>query len=183
VKDTFLAILAIFCLFVALPMLLLWLRDRVHDWRRRKTPEQIQIEASAYRNRLLSPNRNSVETKIGLLPESLLALYADHPLILAKGIEIRSPHLRPQDAVWIQEFLPLDLESQQYTCDLEAAGWGKGFCFAADSFGNFYWVPVSATRQPDAPVFFACHDPWGNEKIAEGLNEFLSWPRATRPKS
>jgi len=164
-KDLLLGILALFGLFIALPVLLLWVRDRLRDWRRRKTPEQIHAEASAYRKRLLDPNPDSVETKIGLLPQSLLSLYADHPLVLAKRIEIRSPHLTPQESGhWIQEFLPLDIESQQYTCDLEEAGWGKGFCFAADGMGNFYWVPVSVTRQPDASVFFACHDPWGNEK-------------------
>jgi hypothetical protein len=48
--------------------------------------------------------------------------------------------------------------------------------------GNFYWVPVSATRQADAPVFFACHDPWGNEKIAGSLKEFLSWPHSPRKR-
>lgn len=166
-------------------MLLLWLRDRVRDCRRHKTPEQIDAEASAYRTRLLNPNQNSVESKIGgLLPESLLGLYADHALVLAKGIEIPSQRLGSQESgEWIQEFLPLDIESQQFTWDLEGAGWGKGFCFAADGMGNFYWVPVNATRQPDTPVFFACHDPWGNEKIAESLLEFLSRPRVPRVKS
>jgi hypothetical protein len=178
-RDWLLAIFSLFCLFIALPVLLLWLRDRVRDWRRRKTPAQVQAHASAYRNRLLNPNQNSIETKMGgLLPDSLLALYADHALVLAGGFEIRSPHLGPkQFGDWIQEFLPLDIESQQYTWDLQEAGWGKGFCFAADGMGNFYWVPVTAARQPDSPVFFACHDPWGNEKVADSLEEFLSWPR------
>ena len=178
-KDWLLTILALCCLFIALPVLFLWLRDRVRDWQRRKTPEQIKAGASAYRNRLLSPNHNSVETKIGgFLPVSLLPLYADHGLVLSRAIGIRSPHLGCEDpGFWIQEFLPLDVESQQGTCDLEEAGWGKGFCFAGDGMGNFYWVHVSATRQPDAPVFFACHDPWGNEKVADSLKEFLSWPR------
>ena len=184
-KDSVLTVLALFCLFIALPVALLWLSDRVRDWRYRKTPEQIRAEAVAYRNRLLNPNQNNVETKIGgLLPESLLGLYADHALVLAKGMEIRSPHLGPEESgEWIQEFLPVDIESQQYTWDLEEAGWGKGFCFAADGMGNFYWVPVSATRQPDAPVFFACHDPWRNEKITESLLEFLSWPRVPHVKN
>lgn len=181
-KDSFLAVLALFCLFIVLPVLLLWMRDRVRYWLRRKTLEQIQAGASAYRNRLLNPNQSSVETKIGgHLPDSLVALYADHALVLAEGIEVRSPRLGPKEyGERIQEFLPLDVESQQHACDLGAVGWGKGFCFAADGMGNFYWVPVSATRQPDAPVFFACHDPWSNEKIADGLEEFLSWPRILR---
>jgi hypothetical protein len=43
--------------------------------------------------------------------------------------------------------------------------------------GNFYWVPVDEERESDAPVFFACHDPWGNEKAADSLEEFLSWTK------
>jgi hypothetical protein len=66
------------------------------------------------------------------------------------------------------------------TCDLVEAGWGKGFNFAADGTGNFYWMPDN--RQMDAPVFFACHDPWGNEKVAESLDEFLSWTRVYRER-
>ena len=184
-KQSLLTILAIFGFFIEVPVALLWLRDRAREWRRRKTPEQIQTEASAYRDRLLSPDQNSVEIKMGgLLPESLLKLYADHALVLARGIEIRSPHIGPHEpGRCIQQFLPLDNESQQYTCDLEEAGWGKGFCFGADGMGNFYWVPVTATRQPDAPVYFACHDPWGNEKIAESLFEFLSRSRVPRVKT
>jgi len=71
----------------------------------------------------------------------------------------------------------------KHTCDLELLANAKGFCFAADGCGNFYWVPVSDSRQPDARVFFACHDPWGNEKIADTLEEFLSWPRFSQKKA
>ena len=160
-------------------MFLLWIRDRVRDSRHRKAPEQMQTEALAYQERLLHPDQNGVETEIGgFLPERLITLYKDQASILCRNLEIRSPRLAPKEfGERIERFLPLDFEGQQHTCDLAEAGWGKGFCFAADGAGNFYWVPVNATRQSDAPVFFACHDPWGNEKIAESLDEFLSWPR------
>ena len=51
----------------------------------------------------------------------------------------------------INNFLPLDLEGQKHTCDLELLAQAKGFCFAGDGCGNFYWVPVSNIRQSDAP--------------------------------
>jgi hypothetical protein len=38
-----------------------------------------------------------------------------------------------------------------------------------------YWVPVSDEPQIDAPVYFACHDPYGNEKVSNSLEEFLNW--------
>src|SRR5579859_3453340 len=66
---------------------------------------------------------------------------------------------------------------QIYGVLLAVFGCGKGFCFATDGAGNFYWTPLSDTRQHDAPVFFACHDPHGNERVAASLDEFLSWPR------
>ena len=115
----------------------------------------------------------------GLLPQRLIALYADHPTVLTEEIEIRRPDSSDGEkrSEWIEAFLPLDLESQKYTVDLAKHGSGKGFCFATDGAGNFYWVPVSDTRQLDAPVFFACHDPFGNEQVAETLEEFLAWPR------
>jgi hypothetical protein len=69
------------------------------------------------------------------------------------------------------------------TEDLELLANAKGFCFARDGCGNFYWIPVSETRQPDSPVYFACHDPWGNEKVADSLQEFLTWPRFSQKKA
>ena len=59
-----------------------------------------------------------------------------------------------------------------HTTDLRE--FGRGCCFAADGCGNFYWTPVSDTPQDDAPVYFACHDSYGNEKVANSLEEFFS---------
>jgi len=184
-RETLLTIVAIFLLFVAFPILILRIRDRIRDRRHRKTPERIEAEGRAYRERLLHPNSMAVEEQLGgRLPDRLVALYADHVTILSKGLKIQKPKTVPSGGgyEWIQEFLPLDTESQRYAVDLVEPGWGNGFCFAGDGCGNFYWVPVSNVRQADAPVFFACHDPWGNEKIADSLEEFLSWPREAGSK-
>ena len=150
-----------------------------HQFRHRQTPEQLHAARESFRNRLVHPNPSEVERGIGgLLPQRLIALYADHPTVLTEEIEVRGPDSGDEKrSEWIAAFLPLDLESQKYAVDLEERGWGKGFCFATDGGGNFYWVPVSDIRQPDAPVFFACSDPLGNEQVANTLEEFLSWPR------
>ena len=118
------------------------------------------------------------------LPERLIALYDDHATVLTEQIEIRRPAANPENpaelqnpAEWIEAFLPLDLESQKYAIDLPAQGWGKGFSFATDGEGNFYWIPAGESRQVDAPVYFAHTDPPANEQVAASLEEFLSWPR------
>lgn len=160
-------------------------RRLVHHFRQRLTPEQLQAARDSFRSRLAHPNAAEVEQGIGaLLPQRLLVLYDDRDTILTEQLEIRRPPANPENpaepqnpAEWIEAFLPLDLESQKYVINLSEQGWGKGFCFATDGEGNFYWIPAGDTRQSDVPVFFAHTDPIANEQVASSLDEFLSWPR------
>jgi hypothetical protein len=175
---------------------ILGVRHFLHQMRSRQTPEQRQAARDSFRSRLVHPKPAEVEQGIGgLLPQRLLALYDDHQTILGEQIEIRIPPSERTDgggpgnvkdpgaeaekdaAEWIEAFLPLDLESQKFTVDLPALGLGRGFCFATDGSGNFYWIPAKETREADAPVFFVCADPQGNAQVANSLNAFLSWPR------
>jgi hypothetical protein len=179
--EAFGPLVVAFVVFVAVVAV----RRLVHQLRNRLTPEQIQAARDSFRSRLIHPNPSQVEEGIAaLLPERFIALYDDHQTVLSEQIEIRRPAANPENpfepqnpAEWIEAFLPLDLESQKYTLDLHAQGWSKGFCFATDGEGNFYWIPANETRQPDAPVFFAHTDPLANEQVAASLDEFLSWPR------
>jgi hypothetical protein len=184
-RDTALTLIGVLALLVALPISILWLRDKIFHSSRKRTTEQAQARLQAYRDRLLHPQQTQVEAEMrALLPGRLFALYADKELVLTEEFDIYPPGKDPKkSSIWIEDFLPLDCEGQLYTCDLELLANAKGFCFARDGCGNFYWVPLSDTRQPDSPVFFACHDPWGNEKLADSLEEFLSWPRIPRKKA
>ena len=160
-------------------------RRLMHYFRNRLTPEELQAARDSFRSRLVHPNASEVEQGIGaFLPQRLLDLYDDRQTIVAEQLEIRRPAANPEDpaepqnpAEWIEAFLPLDLESQRYAINLTAQGWGKGFCFATDGEGNFYWTPADDGRHPDAPVYFAHADPVANEQVASTLEEFLSWPR------
>lgn len=160
-------------------------RRLLHQYRNRLTPEQRKAARDSFRSRLVHPNASEVEQGIGAyLPERLIALYGNHQTLLTEQIEIRRPAPNPENpaepqnpAEWVEAFLPLDLESQKYSIDLPAQGWGKGFCFATDGEGNFYWIPANETRQPDAPVYFAHTDPVANEQVAASLDDLLSWPR------
>jgi hypothetical protein len=101
--------------------------------------------------------------------------------VLDRDFEVCAPGKdRGKDSWWIGDFVPLHTQDQMLTTDLTE--FGNGCCFAGDGMGNFYWVPVDEERQSDAPVFFACHDPWGNEKVTDSLGEFRSWPRLPKEK-
>ncbi len=179
--EAFGPLVVAFYLFVAV----YGMRRLLHQFRNRLTPQQRQAARDSFRNRLIHPSPLEVEQGIGaLLPQRLIALYDDHQTILTEQIEIRRPAPNPENpaepqnpAEWVEAFLPLDLESQKYVLDLAAQGWDRGFCFATDGEGNFYWIPANETRLPDAPVFFAHTDPVANEQVASSLDEFLSWPR------
>ena len=179
--EAFGPLVVAFMLFVAV----VGARRLVHQYRNRQSPEQLQAARDSFRSRLIHPNAAQVEQGMAAyLPQRLLTLYEDQATILTEQIEIRRPTPNPENplepqnpAEWIEAFLPLDLESQKYTINLRAQGWGKGFCFATDGEGNFYWMPAYDTRQPDAPVFFAHTDPVLNEQVAASLEELLSWPR------
>jgi hypothetical protein len=144
-----------------------------------RSKEELLAARESFRTRLQHPKAAQVEQGMAaLIPQRLLTLYDEPNTILAEQIEIRRPGANPDDsAEWIEAFLPLDLESQKYACDLPARGLGKGFCFATDGTGNFYWVPLSETRQSDSPVYYVGLDPLANEKVADSLEKFLSWPR------
>lgn len=182
-------------LVVAFALLIaaLGIRRIVHQYRHRLTPEQHQEARDAFLSRLVHPRAEEVEREMGgMLPQRLLALYEDHQMLLTEEMEIHAPRPELEEAspakrkrrpkpednnLWLEAFLPLDMESQKYAVDLGVYGRGKGFCFATDGAGNFYWVPLAEARTEDAPVFFACHDPFGNEQVARSLEQFLSWPR------
>ncbi len=179
--EAFGPLVVAFAIFVAV----FGARRLLHQFRNRLTPEQLEAARDSFRSRLVHPHAEQVEQGIGaLLPERLLTLYDDHQTVLTEQLEIRRPDTDPRNftepknpAEWIEAFLPLDLESYKLAINLPGQGWGKGFCFATDGEGNFYWVPATGVRQTDAPVFFAHTDPVANEQVAASLDEFLSWPR------
>ena len=182
-RNIFFTIIALLGLFVLLPVFILWMRDKIRSLRRRETPLQRDARQEATRARLLHPNVDEAEAFCGgRIPQKLLDMYADSDLLLGRNFQVCAPGTGPhKDSWWIGDFVPLHKQDQELTTDLTE--FGKGCCFAGDGMGNFYWVPVDAEHRNDAPVFFACHDPWGNEKVSETLAEFLSWPRVQKKDS
>lgn len=157
------------------------LRDKIRAWKRRGTPEQLAARITEWRQRKLNPKPEEVERLCGgLLPQRLLEMYDDKELILKTDLDVCLPGKNPDEVgLWIGEFEPLDAQALRGKWDL--SDFGKGCCFAGDGLGNYFWVLLTNQRQEDSPVYFICHDPWGNEKVADSLREFLSWLKDGRP--
>jgi len=178
-----LATIGAILLFTVVPaVLILWVRDMIRSRRGTKSPSERALELKAWCLRMIDPKIEEVERFCGgKIPQRLIAMYADHNLTLSDDFEVCPPGKDPKkDSWWIGGFVPLTVEDQTLPCDLSE--FGKGCCFAGDGMGNFYWVPVDVERKSDAAVYFACHDPWGNERVTESLDEFLSWPRVAKAK-
>ena len=177
--QTFYTILAILALFLGLPILILLIVDKFRYPKKKLSQEKSEAERKAWFDRLLRPDFEEVERICGgAIPKRLKLAYETSDLILVQDVEF-TPHGKDSERhfYWIWEFVPMDADGQSHTTDLSE--FGKGCCFAGDDMGNYYWVPVSETPQDDAPVFFACHDPYGNEKVANSLGEFFSWLEAS----
>ena len=56
--ETILSVIVLLALFLGLPVLILWLRDRAADalWRRRNPPEKLAADRLAYEQRILNPD-------------------------------------------------------------------------------------------------------------------------------
>jgi hypothetical protein len=173
--DTLKTLAALALLFVVLPRLILLLIDSFRNPRKRRTAAEVEAARNAWIDRLRRPDFQEVERICGgAIPKRLKLAYKTSDLIFRRDVDFTPPDKDPEKhCYWIQEFVPMDAEGQSHTTDL--SDFGEGCCFAGDGMGNFYWTPVSETPQEDAPVFFACHDPYGNEKVADSLEEFFSW--------
>jgi hypothetical protein len=184
VSDVILTILSLIGLFLVLPILILRVRDKVRDFRFKESKETKDAWNELWNSRLRSPQFDELDTVCGgLVPESLIRLFANKELVQQSNLEIHPHGPESDEDFWsIAWFVPMDREGQKGTFDLSMGLWGIGCCFASDGMGNFFWVPVTEERQPDAPVYFACHDPWGNTKVADSLTVFLSWPRVQKKR-
>jgi hypothetical protein len=114
-KDTILTILFLLALFIVLPVFVLLVRDRIFHPARKRTPQQLQAQRQAYRERLVNPQQTLVEAELGaLLPQRLIAMYSDVELVLGTDLNICPPGKDPKNSSsWIYNFLPLDVESQE----------------------------------------------------------------------
>ena len=169
-----LVVVSSFGLFVVLPILIVRTRGRLRSRRYRDSPVQQEARIAVWRDRILHPKPEEIETLRGaFIPQRLLHLYGDTALVLSKNFDISSPPKDSQKDSWhIAEFLPLQAQDQKLTWDL-----------SDDGMGNLYWMEMNSERLNDGTVFLIWHDGWDNEKVADTLEELLSWPRISCDKT
>jgi hypothetical protein len=88
-SDAITAVILIAALFIGLPVLILWLRDRVAGSRRarRNPPEKIAADRRGYEQRILRPDWEFYERHLQRpAPLALRELYADRKLVTAHGV-------------------------------------------------------------------------------------------------
>jgi hypothetical protein len=165
---------------VELAVFFYFLRKEISAWRSGDnlwTALQSRKRWRTYRQRLRSPKPNEVEETLGaLLPSRLLALYSDTKTILENNFRVLPETKYSQsESFSIGEFRPLDAQSLQDLGDMSELG--SAFCFADDGCGNYFWVSLDKIRQKDTQVWQIYRDVRENIKVADSLEEFLSWPR------
>lgn len=163
-NDTAKTVLGILAIFVALPVAILWLRNRVsRAWqRRRNPPEKIAADHEAFQERLRHPDWSFYERHLQRpAPQSLRQLLADHTLLLAEGLDY------PGDQR-INTFNPLDEQAL-----LDTRPW-LGFdavAIATSDFGD----PIYLRPGPDEPdvVYITHHDGGDTEVFADSVAAML----------
>jgi hypothetical protein len=169
-KDTFIAVLAILTIFVVLPILILWLRDRVTN--RLPTPEEIEEHGRRFRERLLNPDFPALEAHFGHpLPQALKNLHADRDELLRFDFEVFPPGRPAGSPPWaVCYYQPMDAEQLKAVWP----GREKFLEIADDGTGNAYMVDPT---RADPPVLFHDHETGEVEEVSGSLSEFLKWPR------
>jgi hypothetical protein len=164
--------------FLALAVIILWLRDRIQDRRTRdtRTPEQRAIDAAHHRRRMESPDWEAVATETDGEPSAALKQLYATDLIHRKDFWLRNPRPTP-DAVAEQHI------NVFYAADRAAFihPWYQilppgSFPFATDLMGDLLFVKLTPDGA-DSSVFHWHHDGGDIVEIAPTLQEFLTWER------
>ena len=159
-SDTVKTIIFLIALFIGLPLLILWLRDRVSRarGRRRNPPEKLTVDRWAYDERILRPDWAFYERHLERpAPRALRELYADRALVTAQGLEYT-------DSDHISTFEALDEQGL-----LDTRSW-LGFdavAIATSDFGDPIYLRPGASETDT--VYITHHDGGDTEVFAESV--------------
>jgi hypothetical protein len=163
-SETTKSVIFLVALLIGLPVLILWLRDRVSHavWRYRNPPEKIAADRRAYEERILCPDWAFYERHLQRpAPTALRELYADRSLVTAQGINY-------SDSDYISTFEALDKQGL-----LDTRPW-LGFdavAVATSGAGDpIYLRPGSSESNK---VYITYHDGGETEVFAESVTEML----------
>ena len=166
-KDTILTIVVLVGIFIVLPVLILWIRDKVLN--RPPSPEEARAYSERFRTRLSSPDLNAVAEHFGCtVPTALRDLYGNPQERALSGVEVVPPD--GGDPIYICFYNPADAENLHSPWP----GCEKYFAFADDGAGNELLVDP---RLEDPPVLWHDHETGEIETVAQSLAEFMRWKR------
>ena len=165
-------ILAIAAIFIGLPVLLLWARDRARNAGRRLSADAQQAERREYERRLLHPDWAAVERQLRRpVPSALRELYADAAIVTAQNLACGAERT-------IATFEPLDPRAM-----LETAAWlGHGaVAIATNEFGDVIFLQ-SGPDEADT-VYLTHHDGGDTEVVGASVGEFVRTLKGTNRRS
>jgi hypothetical protein len=171
------SVLVSLVLVVGIAILVLRIKDKTLPFLfSKRIREREKLRLDRFRN----PQADAVERMLGKqLPERLLAMYEDMETVQQEHFHVtpigkKKRWLGGHD---VTRFVPLRPEFILIWPDGQDPG--TGFCFARNAKYFFYWIEASPERTKDEPVYMiSCYaSVWSKDKIAESLDEFLSWQR------
>jgi len=155
-------ILAIAAIFIGLPVLLLWARDRTRDAGRRLSADAQNAERREYERRLLHPDWAAVERQLRRpVPSALRELYADAALVTAQSLAYGAGQT-------IDTFEPLDPRAM-----LETTGWlgQEAVAIATNEFGDVIYL--QGGQDEADTVYLTHHDGGDTEVVGASVGEFV----------
>ena len=166
----FKAIIGIVAIFVVLPLLIVWLNDRI--FHRTSSKKELDEYSKRYKERLLNPEFAALEAHFGCtMPNELKELYASKEEIQRGNFDVVTKGRDGSKETWTVAFYePADLESLRDTWpDCKEL-----FAFANDGCGNDYLIDP---RKPRSEVLFHDHETGEFSKVTSSLAEFIAAPR------
>ena len=166
--DILATLLAIGILFVAVPVLLLW----IWDMSTRTSPAQRDADSHAFLERLRRPDYTALQDHFGRpLPDALRSLYENKEEVVRQDFEMAPSLQADEDQRWyIAFYQPADAQAVRDAWP----GCEECFAFANDGSGNDYLVDP---RVPDPPVRFHDHETGEFTPVCDQVSEFLNWQR------
>ena len=166
----FKAIIGIVAIFVVLPLLILWLNDKI--FRRGSSKKELGKYSKRYAERLLNPDFAALEAHFGCpMPVELKELYANKEEIQRGDFEVVTKGQDGSEDTWTVAFYePADMESLR-------DAWPdckELYSFANDGCGNDYLIDPC---KPGSKVLFYDHETGEFSEVGLNLAGFIAAPR------
>jgi hypothetical protein len=164
-QDQVITVVMIVAIFIGLPVVILWSRDRItRAWRESPRARAARAdERRRYEQRILKPDWARVENQLGrAVPQALRDLYENEALVTSRDLDYSIYHA-------ISTFEALDAQAFG-----NAKKWlgVDGLVFATSDMGDSIYLRPGASA-PDT-VYLLRHDGGDTEVIAATIDEMVA---------